>query len=366
MWSYVAKCYTCEVIKNTIQRLSSDVLMSKTFVNAKDSVIPTHFQRVLFRALIDKGISSASLLRGLNFQEEFLDDEFRLTFDQHSIFIKNALSATDDPHLGWRFGRHINITALGLLGYAIMAAENGAAAVRTLTRFFKLRAPSYDLTLLSVQQNAESAVLQINETFDFGEVRYFMLSCIVSAFDHVFKSFNREANVIERVEFGCEEPSEWHQEAGTVNYPVVFGLQTTKLFLDTSFLTRPLPTADPYTEKTTTQICQEMLSRAEGQSGIIREVNELILNCSGNYPSLTDAATHLCMSPRTLRRELQKSNTTYQQMLDNTRSTIAKKLLLNTTKTTSEIGYELGFRDTSNFNRAFKKWTGVSPGQFRK
>ena len=151
-----------------------------------------------------------------------------------------------------------------------------------------------------------------------------------------------------------------------MKYPVVFGGQTTKLFLDVSFLTKPLATADPDTEKTTTQICQEMLSRVEDQNGIIREVNELILNNSGNYPSLTDAANYLCISPRTLRRELKKSNTTYQQMLDNTRSTIAKELLLNTTKTTSEIGYELGFKDTSNFNRAFKKWTGVSPGQFRK
>ena len=52
-------------------------------------------------------------------------------------------------------------------------------------------------------------------------------------------------------------------------------------------------------------------------------------------------------------------------MLDNTRSTIAKELLLNTTKTTSEIGYELGFKDTSNFNRAFKKWMGLTPGDYR-
>ena len=341
--------------------------MGKTYLNAKDSVIPTHFQRVLFRELINKGISSASLLEGLALQEEqFLDGEFRLTFDQHRQFIKNTLNATGDPHLGWRFGQHINITALGLLGYAIMASENGAAAVRTLTRFFKLRAPSYDLRLLSSPQNAESAILQIDETFDFGEVRYFMLSCIVSAFDHVFMPFNQDTSVIERVEFGCVEPIDWYQEAASVKYPVVFGGQTTKLFLDANFLTTSLPTADPDTEKTTTQICQEMLSRVEDQNGVIREVNELILNCSGNYPSLTDAANYFCLSPRTLRRELQKSNTTYQQILDKTRSTIAKELLLNTTKTISEIGFELGFKDTSNFNRAFKKWTGVSPGPFRK
>ena len=96
--------------------------MGKKYLNAKDSVIPTHFQRVLFRELVNKGISPALLLEGLALQEEqFLDDELRLTFDQHRQFIKNALSATGDPHLGWRFGQHINITTLGLLGYAIMA-----------------------------------------------------------------------------------------------------------------------------------------------------------------------------------------------------------------------------------------------------
>lgn len=340
--------------------------MTKTFLNAKSAVIPTYFQRILYRMLLERGISEPLLFDGLEFKKErFLDDNFRLNFDQHTKFIKNALVATGDPHLGWKFGQKIQITALGLPGYAVMSSENGKSAVTTLTQFFKLRAPSYDLMLLNAPDSDDEAILQIEETFDFGEVRYFMLSSIVSAFEHVFNFFDRESKVIERVEFGCTEPSEWPRQATEANFPVDFGFSSTKLFLNSKFLKKSLPTSDTDTKKTTEKICQEMLCRVENQTGVTRALKEFILKNKGSYPTLSEAASYLCISSRTLRRELQKSNTTYQHMLDNIRSNIAKELLLNTSKRTSEIAFELGFKDTSNFNRAFKKWTGISPGQFR-
>lgn len=340
--------------------------MSKNLLNAKNPVIPTYFQRILFRMLVERGVCESLIFDGLGLQKEkFLDDSFRLSFDQHTKFIKNALAATGDPHLGWQFGQKIQITALGLPGYAIMSSENGKEAVETLTHFFKLRAPSYELKLSSASDSLDDTVLTIEETFDFGEVRYFMLSSIVSAFEHVFNFFTRESNVIERVEFGCDEPNEFKQLSNVSEYPIGFGYSSTKIFLNSDFLNKALPTADSDTKKTTENICQEMLSRIDNQTGITREIYEYIIKKKGSYPSLSEVANNLSISPRTLRRELQKSNTTYQKMLDNIRLNTAKELLLNTSKKTCEIAFELGFKDTSNFNRAFKKWTGLTPGQFR-
>lgn len=88
-----------------------------------------------------------------------------------------------------------------------------------------------------------------------------------------------------------------------------------------------------------------MLNSIENQSGIVGEVQEFIIRSSGNYPSLIDAADHMRVSPRTLRRELQKSNTTYQSLVDSVRTKIAKKLLLETQKTISQIAFELGYTD---------------------
>ncbi|MCD8521775.1 MAG: AraC family transcriptional regulator [Saccharospirillaceae bacterium] len=341
--------------------------MAKLLLNAQDAVIPTYFHRVLLRMLHEEGIGLDQLFSGLNIvRDQFISDDFRITFRQHKEFIINALSAFQDSHLGWRFGRKINISSLGELGLAIMSSDTGESAVRKLALFFKLRAPSYDLTLHDGLPDVDSRILQVRESFDFGDVRYFMLSCIVSAFDCVFKFLTEGEDVIKRAEFSCDEPEGWDTQASLIDFPVIFGAQTTTLYLNPSFLKKTFITANPDTEEAFTELCQKMLKNVKHQSGIINEINNFIINFPNKNPSLSEAAEHLCISSRTLRRELQKSNTTYQQLLDSVRLGIAKYLLLNTTKTTSEVGFDIGFRDASNFNRAFKSWTGKSPGDFRK
>lgn len=341
--------------------------MVRRLFNAQDAVIPTYFQRVLLSILLEDGIEEEKLFYGLQLsRSDFIDDDCRISPTQNIRFIKNALIASKDPHLGWRFGKQIQVTTLGILGYAVMASGNVTSAINTLTTFFKIREPSFDLGMIDVLPDPESRILDVHESYDFGEIRYFMLSCIISAFDSVFKSLTQETTVIKRVEISCEEPESWQNQAHFVQFPIVFNSARTRIFLDKVLLTKDMPAADPHTERTTIQICQQILNAVENQSGIIKEVNEFIIKNVGGYPSLTDTANYLNMSPRTLRRELRKSGTTYQRMLDSIRASIAKELLLNTTKTTSEIAIELGYNDASNFNRAFKVWTGVSPGKFRR
>lgn len=340
--------------------------MVKALHTARHASVPIYFQKILLRSLINSGFDAKDLLSGLDIKlSQFDNEEFTLTLEQHTRFIQNVLAVTKDSHLGWRFGQNIDITSLGVLGYAIMASDSGLSAVHTLTQFFKLRAPSYQLYLQNEDGNKES-ILRIDETFQFTDIRYFMLSCVVSAFDNVFKTLLQNARIIKRVEFACDTPTEGLKDAPSVGYSIEFGAQSTKIYLDSILLNNPLPSADMDIEKTATQICQQMLKNVENDSDIINAVNEVILNSGERYPSLNDAASYLCMSPRTLRRELQKVNTTYQHLLDQTRFQIAKELLLHTRKTASEISFELGFKDPGNFNRAFKAWSGVSPGKFRQ
>ena len=72
------------------------------------------------------------------------------------------------------------------------------------------------------------------------------------------------------------------------------------------------------------------------------------------------------MSTRTLQRRLQDENTSFQQLLDETRRELAMQFLRQKRMTLLEIAYLLGFADPSNFFRAFKRWFGMPPGQFRE
>ena len=74
----------------------------------------------------------------------------------------------------------------------------------------------------------------------------------------------------------------------------------------------------------------------------------------------------LNMSSRTYRRRLQAEGTTYQDLLDAVRAEHATHHLTNSKLPLSSIAYKIGVNDTSNFRRAYLKWTGKTPGQVRR
>ena len=81
--------------------------------------------------------------------------------------------------------------------------------------------------------------------------------------------------------------------------------------------------------------------------------------------ALDAAASHSCLSPRTLRRHLKLLNTSYFEEIQSYRRRSAIDLLINSRDSITDIALHLGFYDSSAFNNAFKKWMGRTPRQFR-
>jgi AraC-like DNA-binding protein len=82
--------------------------------------------------------------------------------------------------------------------------------------------------------------------------------------------------------------------------------------------------------------------------------------------TMSDCADLVGMSERTLQRRLTQHETTFNELLDQTRFDVAKQHLLDGSTSLSEIGYDLGYANPANFTRAFRRWAGVSPRQFRQ
>ena len=76
-------------------------------------------------------------------------------------------------------------------------------------------------------------------------------------------------------------------------------------------------------------------------------------------------ASSLAMSPRLLQRKLKKEGVVYSKMFDECRKKIAIKLIYSKQHPMSEVAFMLGFSDQGNFSRAFKRWTGSNPYQYR-
>jgi len=78
-----------------------------------------------------------------------------------------------------------------------------------------------------------------------------------------------------------------------------------------------------------------------------------------------DTAKQLHMSSRTLQRKLAEANTSYLQLVDDTRKDLALRYIEDERRSVTDITFSLGFSQPSAFTRAFKRWTGLSPSDYR-
>lgn len=108
------------------------------------------------------------------------------------------------------------------------------------------------------------------------------------------------------------------------------------------------------------------LSRFSDDSSIEQRIKIFVSrNLSEGIPPVSAIAEHLFMSSRTLQRRLADSGQTYQRLVDESRRSLAEKLLRQTSYSLNEIAFMAGFSDQSAFNRAFKRWAGKTPRSFR-
>jgi len=121
-----------------------------------------------------------------------------------------------------------------------------------------------------------------------------------------------------------------------------------------------IPVADMYRRQ-----CERLLRDMNAANGLGGEVRRMILGARGRFPGMDEAARRLNMSERTLRRRLDAERSSYRAIVDDVRSYLAREYLRETPLTVADVASLLGFDDVANFRRAFRKWNGCSPKDFR-
>lgn len=85
-----------------------------------------------------------------------------------------------------------------------------------------------------------------------------------------------------------------------------------------------------------------------------------------DWPTFDALAAELGATPSTLRRRLEREETSYQSIKDQLRNDVAIDYLCSSELSVDEIGARIGFHDASSFHRAFRRWNGVQPGEYRR
>jgi len=147
---------------------------------------------------------------------------------------------------------------------------------------------------------------------------------------------------------------------------VEFNATDDQLFFSKNIFEQPLTTSNPDLARMNDQVVIEYLEHFDRNNISMRVRAKIIEKLVDGVPHQAVIADELNMSLRNLQRKLQEENTSYKEILDETRLELSRQYLKGTDRSIIEIGFLLGFSEPSNFARAFRRWTGSSPLQYRE
>jgi AraC-like DNA-binding protein len=111
--------------------------------------------------------------------------------------------------------------------------------------------------------------------------------------------------------------------------------------------------------------CERLIGQAKTSMGVSGQVYQILMASPGQLPTMDEVANMVHMNERTLRRKLEGEGTAFGDIVDDVRASLASEYLKTTKMKTEDIAALVGFSDAANFRRAFKRWTGKSPREYR-
>jgi len=250
----------------------------------------------------------------------------------------------------------------GPLGFAALTAPTLDAALVTLLRYAETRIPFVWLTRTD---RADRCRVECHAGGDLGPLHQPLLELsLLGVLALVSQVTGRHAA-------GCRclipgQPPPYaeilrrHLEASPVFHAEVFAVE-----LPASWLQIPGLLADEGMHRLSLSRCRDTLRLPAGATDLEIGLRQDLLACGGRSPGLAALARRRHVSPRTLMRRLKQAGTSYQQIVDEVRATLAAELLRHSDTPIADIASRLGFADAANFGRAFRGWHGVPPGRFR-
>jgi AraC-like DNA-binding protein len=147
--------------------------------------------------------------------------------------------------------------------------------------------------------------------------------------------------------------------------PVTFDAPESVMRIAHDDLDARLPTANPEVAAATEHMLEAQLARLDRHDVVARLKTSILDALPSGSPTEEEIARALAMSQRTLQRRLADAGTSFGGVLDATRRDLAFHHLANPARQVSEIAYLLGFAEAASFNRAFRRWTGLTPSEYR-
>jgi AraC-like DNA-binding protein len=314
-------------------------------------------------ALRKRKVAVAPLLQraGLS-KRDLIDRQHRIPSAAQSKFLEYAAKALDDSAFGLHIAEQANPREAGLLFHVASAGNNVGEALALLERYSRIANEAVRPKLIRVPEGMIVEVDFLNLS-RFRQNAEFVTAVLLKALREATGRNIRPAQVT----FTFGRDSELREFKRFYGCPVEFGTSSDQLVFTKEMLSVPLVTGDRYLLRTLRPICDEAARERGTAKGTLRcslEIELQRLLPHGKARRQTIARTFF-LSERTLVRRLADEGTTYAEVLDQLRRTLALQYIKQPDLSLSQIAWLLGYEKPTSLNHAFTRWTGRSPSAFR-
>lgn len=313
--------------------------------------------------VLDKfGVPVDPILRTAGLRREDLEDPERsATFGDIDRLIGLCVRKTKCAHLGLLLGECVNLQTFGVVGRVSRNASTVGAALRELASFFLLQDSGGTLSV---------SIHDGTVTFSYGihvpGLHHLdqMYDLSVAAMANVMRQLCGADWRADYVLLPRRRPADIRPYREHFIAPLRFDSTLAGITFPEKLLSQRISDADFFLHARLIERAATDLAQA-GPAELIDVRRAIRVLLMARRCSRGSVARQLGLHERTLGRRLQATGTTFQRLLNETRAEIAKQLLRDTRVTVARVGTSLGYEDPTVFTRAFTRWTGKTPREFR-
>jgi len=332
------------------------------------SIEPSGLARIpliLLGRAAEFGLDRDVLMRDAGLIDAELDDpDSRIPIRKVWKLWHVAIERSGDPWLPLRVAASTSVRAYGLVGYTMSNSATIGQALKRLARYSRIVTEAVRVRYAEDESGAkivvEGAAADVNASRSGSDFRQAFVIAAV-------RELAREEIVPREARLPYVRPADAEELGRLLRAPVVFDPPNDWVAFSRDQLDLPVRGADATLGGYLEQFSSQLLHELPDPESFRDQVRRAMWSALGDgQPALGAIATKLAVSPRTLQRRLREEGTSYGELLDLLRREFATRLLRERKLAVYEIAFLLGYAEPSTFHRAFRRWTGHSPQQFRK
>lgn len=294
--------------------------------------------------------------------EDFPNPDTRVPHRTVMAMLEETVQRLGDPLIGLKAGQLVDPGDFDVLEQAARSAPNLGEAMQCMARYYRL-----------IHEGSELQIVDLGETVEF---RFRITDGVrqsSAANDYVLSTaiaFGRR-NIGEytpplEIRFAHPEPAYASEYARYFSSKISFGARVNTMVMHRSRLSAPMLRSSPRMQAAFEHQAQQLMEKLDDRQSVKGRVREDVAEqFRMGAVSMHATARRLAMSVATLRRRLEEEGTTFSALVDDLRKDLAEKYLAEPRSAISEIAFMLGFSNVTAFGRAFKRWAGQSPTEYR-